>query len=124
MRKLDLRDLGVEIDATDAATGADTTRTIPVMARASYISLLFSDNNGQGTGLGFEEALARQELAQRIRKCAADDLLLDEADFQRILSAFNAFRNYNQFTVLLAARVKATPDVAVVEKIPLALVEK
>jgi hypothetical protein len=108
MRKLDLSNYEVEGMLED---GTPKTQTFNVSD--SVVGVLFAQ-----PGLTARDVLGLDDLKEKIRKHPEDSVLLEEADYQKILKAFEAFRGFRYNDVELVRRVLNAPEVKVQEAQP------
>lgn len=63
--------------------------------------------------LSAKEILERQAIAQRLMDCPDEEILLEEADYNKIYSAFEGITGFNRRDVELVRRVFEAPQVEV-----------
>ena len=81
--------------------------------RPSLIAVLFNEEKLEG-----REVIRRDELAKKIDACPTDSLLLEEADYNKILSGLRAtdLKPLGRSVVEFLRRVLDAPEVEVKEK--------
>lgn len=106
MRKLDLADYSVEM----LSPGGGNVQE-PYQVRWSILGVLFSQRN-----LAAHELLQLDDLGRKVMNHPnGDAILLEEADYQKIRKAFEAFQGFSRMDVELVRRVLNAPEVEVEE---------
>ena len=85
---------------------------VPFQVRPSLVVILFNEK-----GIDARELLRRDELATRIENTIDDTLLLEEADYKKIVSGLNAtdLQPYGRSAIEFVRRVLDAPVVSVKE---------
>ena len=106
MRKLDLKKYTVLIREANGET-----KTIPYDFKESLIQLMFHPE----LRLSGKALLETNIIAEKILK-ADKEILLEEADYNKIKSAVNNFKGFSKNEVELVKRVLECPEINVKEK--------
>ena len=98
-----------KIDLTDYATGVDDGK---FLMRTSLAAVLFNQPN-----LDARELIRRDEFARRIEACIPDEILIESADWTKLVDSLNAtdMRPYGRTVVECVRRVLNAPEVNVKE---------
>jgi len=99
MRKLDLSNYPISVAGQEPQS---------YLVRDSLVAVLFYPRD-----LSKAESLIRDDLATRILLHPADEILLEEVDFERIKSSLDAFTGFTRNDVPLIRRIESTPTVEV-----------
>lgn len=106
MKRIDVRDYLVGIQLEDG-----TTQEIPYKVKESLVGCLFHPE----LKLGGREIIDRDLIAKKIES-AIDHVLLEDAEYQKLNSAFETVKGFGKADVELVRRVFDAEDVDVVEK--------
>lgn len=77
--------------------------------RNTMIEVLFSPD----LHLTAVEALARDDLAHKIKDCPDNTLLLEEAEYQKLKQGLEATRGFSRNDIEFIRRIEKAPEVAV-----------
>ena len=92
MKTLDVSDYMVLVD--------ETAKYVPYAVRPSLIALLFAQRDLDAVAL-----LDRDDLARKIRDVADDTLVLEDAEFAKLVTAVKTFKGYTKNDVTLVRRI-------------------
>lgn len=106
MRKLNLESYTVSVRDVNG-----TTKTMPYNFKESVIELMFHPN----LKLSGKALLETNIIAEKIMK-ADKEILLEEADYQKIKSAVDGFNGFSKNEVELVRRVLECPEIKVKEE--------
>jgi len=109
MRKLVIKDYKVPAVLPD---GTRTEHLYDVRGMIDMITLASTEQQR----LGFDEAIKRGRVTQKIVACEEDFILLEENEFQYIDKAFRAFKGYGRNELKLLDRIKDCETIEVQEK--------
>lgn len=119
MRKLLLANYEVDIGREERIECPECHATIPVGGkpltydvRDSIIEVMMSPE----LRLGAVALMERYAIARRLMDCEDDEILLEEADYHKIRTAFEETTGFNRRDVELVRRVLEAPEVAVREE--------
>lgn len=88
-------------------------KEVPYDVRGSLVTVLFNKD----LNLSAVELLDRDDLARRIRDCKGKEILLEEADYQKIRQSLEVIRGgLGQTDVGFVRRVLECPQIEVEEK--------
>jgi len=107
MRKINFQDYNVTVQTPEGEK-----RQIPYEVKDSMISLLFHPD----LKLGGVELLKQNELAGKILNAEPGDLLLEEAEYNKLTQAINVIKGYGRNEVELVRRILEAPEVEVEAK--------
>lgn len=110
MRRIDLSNYMEKV--TDADSGKDVELPYPV--KDNMIELLLS----RQLGLSAREALERDILARKIRGCSNGSILLEQADYQKLVDAADTITGWARTDIQFLKRILEAPEVEVEEKQP------
>lgn len=105
MKKIDVRDYIVSVPSPDG-----TVVDIPYNVKESLVSCLFHPE----LKLGGREIIERDKIAKVIES-GSEYVLLEEAEYQKLLNAFETVRGFGKAEVELVRRVFDAEDVEVKE---------
>lgn len=105
MKKIDVQDYFVSVPAEDG-----TNVEIPYNVRESLVGCLFHPE----LKLGGRDIIERDVIAKKIES-AEDHVLLEDAEYQKLLHAFETVKGFGKAEVELVKRVFDAEDVDVVE---------
>lgn len=105
MKRIDVRDYPVGVQMDDG-----TIREIPYNVRDSLVGCLFHPE----LKLGGREILVRDLIAKKIES-AEDYVLLEDAEYQKLNSAFDTVKGFGKADIELVRRVFDAEDVNVKE---------
>ena len=107
MKKIDVRDYLVSVPTEDG-----TVVEIPYNVKESLVGCLFHPE----LKLGGRNIIERDAIAKKIES-AEDHVLLEDAEYQKLLHAFETVRGFGKSEVELVRRVFDAKDVNVVEQV-------
>jgi hypothetical protein len=105
MRRIDLTDYEIEVMDQGAK------KSIPYSVKMSIIGALFMPE----LKLTARETLERDKLAHKINDCPEPSILLEEAEYIKILQSVETVRGFNRDDVEFIRRVLEAPQVEVRE---------
>ena len=85
---------------------------LPYDVKNSMIEVLLS----RDLGLSAREALDREDLARRIRDCPDGSILLEEADYTKLVVAVDTIKGWCRTDIEFLKRITEAPEVEVEEK--------
>lgn len=91
---------------------ANTDQIPDYLVRESIVEMLFNPS----LGLSAKDLLDRDPLARRIKDLPGNDLLLEEAEYKKVLTALEALRGLGRHDVEFVKRVFNAPTVEVQAK--------
>jgi hypothetical protein len=106
MKKIDVRNYFVSVTIDDG-----TTVEVPYNVKESLVSCIFHPE----LKLGGRDIIERDVIAKKIES-AEDYVLLEDAEYQKLLNAFETVHGFGKAEVELVRRVFEAEDVEVVEK--------
>jgi hypothetical protein len=106
MRQISVKPYSVQMPHPDATTGTLVAKTVAFDVRGSMIAVLF------GAGVNGRELLKRESLAKKIETAKAT-VLLEEEEYQTLLTAFRAWERFGRHEVELLRRIEEAPTVSV-----------
>ena len=113
MRKLSLKDYIAHSKAPDPMVlGKLLDVQHPYPVKDTILMLLFSPVQ-RLSGL---EVVKQQALALKIETCTSDDILLEDAEWDRLKLAFDKFEGFNREDVELVERINNAEEVEVEQK--------
>ena len=113
MRKLNLANYTVKMKVPDKGNPLQKIDAeLPYRMKDSVVNLLFSSD----LKLNGAELMRQNMLAMKLESCEEDEILLEEAEWQRIVKAVEVFRNFGRHEVELVRRVNEAPEVDVTTK--------
>ena len=113
MRKISLTDYTFETKVPDMMKpGSSIDAEFPYHVRDQMASLLFV----RDLGLNGAELVKANMLAQKIIANEGDELLLEEAEWQRLKVAVDAFKGFGQSDVEFVNRILEAEEVEVEKK--------
>jgi len=107
MRRIDLSQYTVSIQRPDPATGTVRTEDVRFDVGHSITTILF------GQGVDGRELLKRDAIAKKIEAAGAEDVLLEEEEYQTVLNAFRAWKTFSRHEVEMLRRIENAPQVNV-----------
>lgn len=108
MRRINLENY-TEI-VRDEESGKDIELPYPV--KESMVDVLLS----RELGLSAREALAREDLARKIRDCSDGTILIEEADYLKLVAAIDTIKGWSRTDIEFLHRIFDAPGVEVEEK--------
>lgn len=109
MRQINLTNYSVRL-----RDKAGKYKDVPYEVKDSLIEIMFS----RDLGLSGKELLARDDLARKIRDCADGQVILEEEEYKKILTAINTVKGLGRIDVEFVRRILEAPTVEVEEKKP------
>lgn len=108
MRQLNLKPYNVSVpQPSKTAPGSVESVDVPFDVTRSIVAVLF------GAGVDGRELLKRDSLAKKIEGAKAKSVLLEEEEYQTVLSAFRAWKTFGRNEVELINRIENAPTVNV-----------
>lgn len=113
MRKLNLKDYTVKVKVPDRMNpGQEIEAEFPYNMKDSLVNVLFV----RELGLNGVELVKANMLAQKILSCEGEDVLIEEAEWQRLQNAVNVFRGFGKTDVEFVTRINEAEVVEVESK--------
>ena len=108
MRRVNLKDYTEMV--RDEASGKSVELSYPV--KDSMVDVLLS----RELGLSSREALDREDLARKIRDCPDGTILIEEADYTKLVAAIDTIKGWSRTDIEFLHRIMDAPEVPVEEK--------
>ena len=113
MRKLNLKDYTVKVKAPDQINlGKVIDAEMPYYFKDSVLNLLFA----RELQLGGAELVKQNVLAMKLEQCKDDEILLEDAEYQRIKKAVDVYKGFTRNDVELVTRINEAEVVEVKSK--------
>jgi len=113
MRKLNLRDYIIKTKLPDKMNPMQEIDTeYPYHVKDTILNLMFIPQL-QLTGA---ELVKQNVLAMKLEACKDDEIILEDAEYDRIKRAFDTFRGFGRFDVELVTRINEAEVVEVEPK--------
>lgn len=87
-------------------------KEFPYDVKGSLVTILFN----RDLNLDAVELLDRDDLAHKIRDCKEKEVLLEEAEYQKVKQAVDVFKGFSRNDVEFVRRVLKAPQIEVEEK--------
>ncbi len=108
MRKLNLKDYTVKMNVPDQMNpGKQINAEIPYHFKDSILNLLFIPD----LQLGGAELVKQNVLAMKLEQCKEDEILLEDAEYNRIKLAVDTFKGFGRNDVELVTRINEAVEV-------------
>jgi len=102
MRKLNLKDYTVTVKVPDQMNPGQTIDTrLPYHVKDSILNILFIP----ALQLSGAELVKQNVLAMKLENCKKDEILLEDAEYDRVKKAFDTFKGFNRNDVELVTRI-------------------
>jgi len=111
MRKLDISDYTVKSRQQDKETGEIKVVDAPYPVKATLIGILFHPS----LQLEAREALERDRLANKINDCKDGFVLLEDAEYDKLVQAVNTVKGFSRNDVEFIKRVLEAETAKVAE---------
>lgn len=108
MRRINLKDYTETV--RDEESGKDVELSYPV--KNSMVDVLLS----RELGLTAREAIDREDLARRIRDCSDGAILVEEAEWSKLVAAIDTIKGWCRTDIEFLHRILDAPTVEVEEK--------
>ena len=113
MRKLNLKDYTVKVKVPDKMNpGQEIEGEYPYLFKDSVLNLLFTHE----LQLSGAELVKQNVLAMKLEQCKDNEILLEDAEYQRIKKAVEVFKGFNRNDVELVTRINEAEVVEVEPK--------
>jgi hypothetical protein len=112
MRQINLEDYVLEVKTQPSGDGIAGTKEVKYDVRGSLIEVLFAPE----LQLNAREILDRDDLARKIKDCRDNNLLLEEAEYEKIKGAVETVRGMGRNEVEFIRRILKAEKVEVVAK--------
>ena len=113
MRKLNLKNYTVKMKAPDRMNpGKVIEGEYPYHVKDSILNLMFT----RDLQMGGAELVKQNLLAMKLEQCKDDEIILEDAEYQRIKKAIDVFKGFNRHDVELVTRINEAEVVEVKTK--------
>jgi len=113
MRKLNLKNYIVKVKVPDQKNlGQEIEAEFPYLTKTSILNVMFHHD----LQLSGAELVRQNVLAIKLEQCKDDEILLEDAEYDRIKRAFDTFKGFSRADVELVTRINEAEVVEVEPK--------